>query len=317
MKKYLVLIVAVMLLLAGCSGNQSKSNSDTDSAKKDDNKKEMVTYSDDLNKNVKIPKNPKRIAMMNFHYAGNFIALGKKPIVINKFAEQSNALKEQTKGITKVGDDDVEKVAKAKPDLIVTYSSDPNFKKYKKIAPTLALDFGDPSSDDAYRDILKTQAKMVNAEDKADEILKDWDKKIAKDKKDLGNKVEGKSITIIHDYPKRSVLVGKNMSRASEVLYGEYGMKLPDNIQKIIDDQKNARQKILSKEQIPEIKSDYVLLVTQQGDQAPITEDSNWKTIKAYKEDHVLKQRVADSAFSDFLTLDSARKDLKKQLLEK
>ncbi|SUK47391.1 Ferrichrome-binding periplasmic protein precursor [Staphylococcus aureus] len=42
-------------------------------------------------------------------------------------------LKDKFKGVTKIGDGDVEKVAKEKPDLIIVYSTDKDIKKYQKL----------------------------------------------------------------------------------------------------------------------------------------------------------------------------------------
>ncbi|WP_181895052.1 ABC transporter substrate-binding protein [Staphylococcus felis] len=157
MKKILVLALTFLVCLAACGtqNNESKQNVSD---------KETMIYTDAKNDKVEIPKNPKRIAMLNFHYVGNFIKLDKKPILINEFAKESDVIKNATQGIETVGNDDVEKVASAKPDLIITYSSDPNFKKYTKIAPTLALDVG---GDMDFKEALKIQAKMVGKEDKA------------------------------------------------------------------------------------------------------------------------------------------------------
>lgn len=40
-------------------------------------------------------------------------------------------LKDKFKGVTKIGDGDVEKVAKEKPDLIIVYSTDKDIKNIK------------------------------------------------------------------------------------------------------------------------------------------------------------------------------------------
>lgn len=47
--------------------------------------------------------------------------------------DQSDVLKDKFKGVTKVGDDDVEKVAKEKPDLIIVLDQNKSIKNTRKL----------------------------------------------------------------------------------------------------------------------------------------------------------------------------------------
>ena len=51
-------------------------------------------------------------------------------------------LKEKFKDTHKLNENDVEKVAKLKPDLIIVDSTDKNIKKYNKIATTIPITYG-------------------------------------------------------------------------------------------------------------------------------------------------------------------------------
>lgn len=305
MKKILVLALTFLVCLAACGtqNNESKQNVSD---------KETTIYTDAKNDKVEIPKNPKRIAMLNFHYVGNFIKLDKKPILINEFAKESDVIKNATQGIETVGNDDVEKVASAKPDLIITYSSDPNFKKYTKIAPTLALDVG---GDMDFKEALKIQAKMVGKEDKANHIIQEWDKQIAKDKADLGDKIKDKTATILEAQPKYNVISGRNMSRGSEVLYDAYGLTVPKKTQSIIDAQKENRQVRIGNERIPEIDADYLVLLPENAGRSvdDIFSQSVWRNLTAYQNGHVLE--INDASFSDWLSIEAVRQQMKSQLM--
>ena len=134
MKKLIFPIIIMVLILAAC-GKKSESGSDS-------NKEDTKAYTLDSGKKIDIPKNPERIAVVAPTYAGGIKYLGGKIVAVNEQVDNSHILKDKFKDVEKVGENDVEKVAKTKPDLIVAYSTDKNIKKYKKIAPTVVYDYG-------------------------------------------------------------------------------------------------------------------------------------------------------------------------------
>lgn len=78
-----------------------------------------------------MPKNPKRIAVVAPSYAGGIKKLGGNVVAVSNQVDQSSIPKDKFKGVTKVGDDDVEKVAKQKPDLIIVLDQNKNIKNTK------------------------------------------------------------------------------------------------------------------------------------------------------------------------------------------
>lgn len=123
MRKLLLPLIVLVLVLAAC-GNSSKDS---------DKKAETKSYKTDDGKTIKIPKDPKRIAVVAPSYAGGIKKLGGNIVAVSNQVDQSHILKDKFKGVTKVGDDDVEKVAKQKPDLIIVLDQNKNIKKYKKL----------------------------------------------------------------------------------------------------------------------------------------------------------------------------------------
>ncbi len=71
-------------------------------------------------------------------------------------------MKKIVKGVTKIGDGDVEKVAKEKPDLIIVYSMTEDIKKYQKVAPTVVVDYNKHK----YLEQQEMLGKIVGKEDK-------------------------------------------------------------------------------------------------------------------------------------------------------
>ena len=205
MKKLLFPLIALVLILAAC-GN----NSDSDS------KAETKSYKLDSGKKIDIPKDPKRIAVVAPTYAGGIKYLGGNIVAVNEQVDSSSLLKDKFKDVEKVGENDVEKVAKTKPDLIVVYSTDKNIKKYKKIAPTVVFDYGKHK----YLDQQRELGKLLGKEDEVKEWEDKWKAQTKKDGKEIKDKIgEDATVSIFDEFEKKLYSYGPNWGRGGEVLY--------------------------------------------------------------------------------------------------
>lgn len=133
MKKLLLILICLTLFVGACSTQDSSKKNDSE------NKFTEKSFKDDTGKEVKIPKNPKRIAVLHPTYIGALVKFGHKPIAVPEFVEKNKVLNDVTKGIKRIDNTSVEQVTKQKPDLIVTTIQDKNIKKLQKIAPTVVL----------------------------------------------------------------------------------------------------------------------------------------------------------------------------------
>lgn len=123
MKKSLIFLIMGTLLLSAYSINDKKET------KHDD---EMTTFKAKNGKKYKVPKNPKRVAVLPAFYVGDFIEIGIKPVAVSEITKDSTIIKPHIKGVPLIGEDDVEKVAKQKPDLIVADAQDKILKSMRK-----------------------------------------------------------------------------------------------------------------------------------------------------------------------------------------
>lgn len=174
MKKLLFPLLVLVLILAAC-GNKSDS----------DKKEETKSYKLDSGKSIDIPKKPERIAVVAPTYAGGIKYLGGNIVAVNEQVDSSKLLKDKFKGVEKIGENDVEKVAKAKPDLIIVYSTDKNIKKYNKIAPTVVFDYGKHK----YLDQQRELGKLLGKEDKVASWEKEWKAQTKKDGQEIKDKI--------------------------------------------------------------------------------------------------------------------------------
>ena len=299
MKKLLLPLIALVLLLAAC-GNNSGNGS-----KESDKKAETKSYKTDDGKKIDIPKNPKRIAVVAPSYTGGVKKLGGNVVAVSNQVDQSDVLKDKFKGVTKVGDDDVEKVAKEKPDLIIVLDQNKSIKKYKKIAATVPFNYAKQQEE---------LGKLLGKEDAVKKWEKEWKDQTAKDGKEIKDKIgEDKTVTIFDEFDKKLYTYGDHWGRGGEILYQAFGLKMP----KAVDDlTKKAGFAEVKQEKVDKYAGDYIVS-TSEGKATPAYEKTNmWKNLPAVKDGKVIKVKAETYWYNDPYSLDFMRKDLKKKLMD-
>ncbi|MBF7024724.1 ABC transporter substrate-binding protein [Staphylococcus kloosii] len=303
MKKLLLPLIALVLILAAC-GNKKDSD---DKSKKEATK----SYTLDSGKKIDIPKDPKRIAAVAPTYAPGLKYLGANLVAVSNQVDQSSVIKDKFKGVTRIGDNDVEKVAKEKPDLIIVYSTDKNIKKYQKIAPTIVFDFNKHK----YLEQQKELAKIVGKEKEEQKWEKDWKAKTKSDAAEIKSHIgKDATVSIFDEFDKKLYTYGDNWGRGGEVLYQAFGLKMPTKLEELTKKEGWAEVK---QEKLGDYAGDYIVS-TRQGKAKPSYESTDlWKNLPAVKQDKVVNVDATSYWYNDPYTLDFMRKDLKKKLLEK
>lgn len=301
MKKLIFPLLALMLILAACGNNSSD-----DASKKD---KKEKTYTQDSGKKVKIPKDPKRIVVLGATYAGGLKELDANIVGVANIVDDSKVLKDKFKDVDKVVAENVESVAKLKPDLIITYNTDKNLKKLNKVAPTIAFDYMKHD----YKEQHKELGKIVGKEDKAEDWIKDWEEKTKDDGNEIKDAIgEDTTVSIIKDFDKKIYALGKTYGHGSEILYDSFGLKMPEKVEKAT--KKNDLADI-SEEQIPEMSGDYVVTPVAKGADLSFENKDIWKNTEAVKNGKTFKVDEGIYWLNDPYSLDYERKDLKEKLL--
>ncbi|CRV28551.1 ABC transporter substrate-binding protein [Staphylococcus saprophyticus] len=302
MKKLLFPLLALMLILAAC-GNKSDSDSNSDK------KEETKSYKLDSGKSIDIPKNPERIAVVAPTYAGGIKYLGGKIVAVNEQVDNSKLLKDKFKGVEKIGENDVEKVAKTKPDLIVVYSTDKNIKKYQKIAPTVVYDYGKHK----YLDQQRELGKLLGKEDEVKSWEDKWKSQTKKDGQEIKDKIgEDATVSIFDEFDKKLYSYGPNWGRGGEVLYQAFGLKIPDKLNDLVKKEGWAEVK---QEKIADYAGDYIVSTSEGKSTHAYEKTDLWNNIPAVQQDHVIKVQAETYWYNDPYTLEFMRKDLKEKLL--
>ncbi|UBH13256.1 ABC transporter substrate-binding protein [Macrococcus armenti] len=300
MKKLLMLIVACIVVLAACGSKETKTER-TDA---------QVEFKTDSGKTIKIPKAPKRIVVMGASYVGNLIDLGVTPVGADQYAFQSDILKPKLKGVEQLNPGDIEKIAKLKPDLIISFDTDKDNKKYEKIAPTIPFTY----TKHGYLEVHELLGKIVGKEKEAKAFVDKWHEETKKDgeeiKKHLG---ADKTYSIFQFFQKEIYVYGDNWGRGSEIIYQAFGLKMQD---KIVKDVKPTGWKKVSSESLGQYAGDVVLVSSDSGAVSnTVTESSLWKNMDAVKNNRLVEYDAEDFWFNDPISLEHQRKVLKEKLM--
>lgn len=304
MQKWFIPLVAIILLLAACGQNKEEKSAQSDV-------KTLALKTAEGKQNVKIPQTPKRIVVLAPTYAGGLKYLDANIVGVSKQVDQSPILKKHFKDIDKVGNDDVEKVASLKPDLIVTYNTDKNTKKLEKIAPTLAINYGMYN----YLEQQELLGQIMNKEKEVAEWKENWVKQTKQDGTEIKKAIgKGAPVSIIEDFEKKIYAYGKNWGRGSEVIYQAFGLKMPTELEKAT--QKEGWKEI-SKEEIETYAGDYIVKAkAPKAAQPEFTHTAMWSNLKAVKAKHVFDVDSSIYWYNDPYSLDVIRKDLKEKFLK-
>lgn len=302
MKKLILPLLVLIIVLAACGNNGGSGKSDS--------KEETKSYKLDSGKTIKIPKDPKRIAVVAPTFAGGLHKLGANIVAVNNQVDQSPILKNKFKDTTKIGEADVEKVAKKKPDLIIAYSTDKNIKKYQKIAPTIVVDYGKHK----YLEQQEMLGKIMGKEDEVKKREDKWKKQTEKDGKEIKDAIgKDSTVSILDEFDKKVYTYGDNWGRGGEVLYQAFDLKMPKSQQDLVKKEGWAE---VSQEKIEDVAGDYIVS-TGEGKSKPSYETTNiWKNLPAVKNNNVIEVKAETYWYNDPYTLDFMRKNLKDKLLK-
>ena len=297
MKKFLsfaTLTVTIFLLVA--CGSSSKSENSASSDKVELSSKPKI---DGFHYYGDIPKNPKRIASLSSTYTGYLLQLGFDPVTVTSYDAKNPVLKEKVKNAKVLMPEDLESIAKQKPDLIVVDASDKNIDELKKIAPTIVIDYGKND----YLEILNRFGQIFGKEKEADQWIADWKSKTADIGKQLKEKLgQNVTFTVVGLYEKEIYLFGNNWGRGGEVIYKSLGFDAP---QKVKEEVFPSGYLQVSQETVSEYISDYVLVAAEDDKTGSALYESDvWKSIPAVQQNHILKVDANAFYFNDPLTLE-------------
>ncbi|UFT98355.1 iron-hydroxamate ABC transporter substrate-binding protein [Radiobacillus kanasensis] len=295
-KKYIYMVASLFafLFLVACgNGNETDDNaSDADKDKEQtetEEKAEDRTLTDAMGHEVTIPAEPKKVIAS--YLEDYLVALGITPVAqwsVQDGASIQDYLQDSLKDVPTIPHDlPYEAVASFEPDLIImdsaTMVEGNKYDQYNKIAPTYVIG---SEQNNAWRDELKEIGKVFGMEEKAQEVLDEYEKKAADAKEQINEAIGDETVAAIWLVGNTFYVVSENLS-SGDVLYNDLGLGVP-NVVKEISQSTEQNWSEISLEKLAELDADHIFLVnSDQGTGAKMLEDKVWQNIPAVKNGNI------------------------------
>ncbi|WP_010529907.1 iron-hydroxamate ABC transporter substrate-binding protein [Lentibacillus jeotgali] len=279
-----VLLLAVTLLMAACAGNNS--NEESSSGEENSGQSSEVTLDSQMGE-VTIPADAKRIIAP--YHEDALLALGVTPAAKWAIGETvQDYLEGQLKDVPKIEWNlPQEQVLKHNPDLIIlenaTDSYEGSYEDYQKIAPTYVMT--EEMTND-WRKQIQMFGKMLSKEAKAEEVLNQYDEKVASAKETLNKAIGDETVAMIWAKGDQFYLFEKNRHSA-EVLYSQLGLNQPELVKELGKAQ--TQWSPISLEKLSELKADHVFLLAKENEQGlqTLENSSVWQSTPAVQNGNV------------------------------
>ncbi|URZ01567.1 iron-hydroxamate ABC transporter substrate-binding protein [Clostridium felsineum] len=293
MRKILIPIMIIMMIFtSACSENGVKTTENISTTASS-----TITYKSE-NGPIKVPKHPKRIVALNGSTSGDIMKLGGNIVGVEKYSIANPLYKKYLKNATTVSDEDLEKIIKLKPDLIIAGSTDKNLDKLSKIAPTVSYTYNKLS----YLDQITEIGKLINKEKEANEWVNNFKKRALEAGQKIKNKIgKDSTITILGGDNKQLYVFGNNWGRGSEIIYQAMGLKMP---KKVMDTALKPGYYVISSEVLPQYIGDYLIYIKETESNNSFKNTDTYKNIPAVKNNRVLEVEASKFYFNDPISLD-------------
>ncbi|MHA6480525.1 ABC transporter substrate-binding protein [Paenibacillus sp. strain BS8-2] len=324
----LTLVLAVVL--AACGGNSNGSNGNTvaESGKGATNtaatatpaptesaaaESETVIFKAD-NGDIEVPRNPQRIIDTTGFMTGYYLALGLKPVGVMEGAMTTPYFEGMLEGVTSLGNaPTAENILALEPDLIVVYTGTEGIDKLEEIAPVVAIQYGKLS----YKEQMIEIGKLTNKEAEANAWVEQWEKKISELKPQVQAAVGDKTVSILNPYSKGLYVFGHNYGRGGEIIYGEFGLKAPEEAQKQVIDSGTGWASI-SLETLPQFAGDIIFTCPWSGDDADpaaVYDNALWKGLPAVQAGNTFELNPLADTYNDPVSLEAQLSFISNSLL--
>lgn len=151
---------------------------------------------------VQIPNSPERIVVLDDDALDIVLALGVKPVgaMVRVSRDFPAYLDEQTRGIEIIGYEgqpNFEKILLLKPDLILSNINQHNqiYDRLSQISPTVLSETRGASGE--WKESLMYYANVLGKTDKSEKLLSEYNSKVEKLKKELGNTTASTKVSVI------------------------------------------------------------------------------------------------------------------------
>lgn len=305
MKKLSVpFILFFVILLSACGSNSTSSSSESTSAAPTSQAvstaaagADTVMYQSEDGP-VKVPTQPKRVVVLTRFLTGNVMALNVPLVGVDEMSKTNPNFAAKLANVQVVTDESLEKIIELNPDLIIGESDTKNIDKLKQIAPTIIYTYGK-------LDFLKQQlemGKLLNKEQEAKDWVADFDARSKKVGQEIKAKIgEDASVSVIETFNKQLYVYGYNFGRGTEILYNQFGLKLPEKVKTATKDEGFFA---LSTEVLKDYTGNYVIFSKNADEDNSFQNTETYKNLPVVKDQHVFEADAKAFYFNDPLSME-------------
>ena len=262
-----------------------------------------------------IPFQPQRIIALDETSMEALLALDLKPIATaqpNIAGSIIPKLGRKAEGIVSLGKDgqpNIEKIVQLNPDLILGFSiSAEQYEIFSQIAPTFTLDYVQFGWQDALLRIAETTGKT----EKAQNLLKEYQKRVEKIRTFANDNLTEKTVSISRFYAGNNFTEFRTKYSFPGSIITEVGILLPE-VQNQLTTNENQPLVSVSLERIDLINADILFIVLDPGAEENFQKFENsplWQNLKAVKNQRVYTVDSSYWIFGNILSANAILDDL-------
>jgi iron complex transport system substrate-binding protein len=296
---YIFTVTAVLLLVTACGNNNGNTTSETENQEANtENTETERTVTDAAGNEVTIPAEPQRVIAS--YLEDYLVALGITPVAQWSVADGASVqgyLQDSLADVPTIPYDlPLETVTSFEPDLIIMDSAEMvegnKYDQYSRIAPTYVV--GTAQNND-WREELKTIGEVFGKEDQAQQVLEDYEQKVADTKEGLETAIGDESVAAIWLVGNTFYIVNDMLS-SGDVLYNDLGITKPNVVQEI-SESSTANWSEISLEKLAELDAEHIFLINSDGNGAEMLQDDIWQNIPAVKNGNVYEYAADDASW--------------------
>ncbi|WP_308637188.1 ABC transporter substrate-binding protein [Paenibacillus silvisoli] len=297
------LLLSLLLLLSACGKNTASDNANNTPAANN-------TASDNASSQERVIKHamgetpitgtPARVVVLTNEGTEALLALGVKPVgAVKSWTGDPwyEHIKPQMEGVEVVGEEsqpNIELIASLKPDLIIgnKFRQEKVYEQLKAIAPTVFSD----TLRGAWQDNFKLYAETLGKKTEGDQMIADYDNRLADFKSKAGDKVNEKVSVVRFMAGKTRIYLGDTFTG---LMFSKLGITRPESQQGY----KDTFVEEITKERLPEVDADKLFYFTYEtGDgkgtamEEEMLKDPLWQSLNVVKNKQAF--RVSDAIWN-------------------
>ncbi|RFU63822.1 ABC transporter substrate-binding protein [Peribacillus glennii] len=293
-KKHAVLLamlsVIFSIILSACGAKEQNAETQEESGSKE--KGYTVEHAMGT---TEIPATPKKVVILTNEGTEALLSMGVTPVgAVKSWIGEPwyNHIKDEMKDVQVVGTEseiNLEAIAALQPDLIIgnKLRQEPFYEKLNQIAPTV---FSETLRGD-WKENFSLYAKALNRKEKGNEVLGQYDQKVANLKEKLGDQVN-QEVSVVRFMA--GVTRIYYTDSFSGVIFNELGFKRAKQQEKLFTDENKLGNLAVEvgKEAIPEMDADRLFYFTYApaGDKKALATEKEWLNDPLWKNLNAVKK---------------------------